>query len=271
MLRAFLLCRTRGGCLCGGRHEGAGSPRTPRPKAKKERGHVISSALLACSRRAIGLAVGYVSIWPASFGGRTQKSTGRVSRRQNIAQHPRGVLRIGFRKPLGSKEPFLEMKLKHDTGAMRGRVLNGKAQAAGSTKTNWHAYLSTTEPGGAAGVNARDRIGKGPWQNAKGVVVAKNVEDLHSNYNNINKQTALTEKGEIVSGRGDMVNMHDILTGSDPQGALFHGRWRHHLRKLDEERRRISPRGPSRPHRPQRHEAHELLELLAWLARLQPG
>jgi hypothetical protein len=55
------------------------------------------------------------------------------------------------------------------------------AQAAGSTKTNWHAYLSTTEPGGAAGVNARDRIGKGPWQNAKGVVVAKNVEDLHSN------------------------------------------------------------------------------------------
>ena len=92
------------------------------------------------------------------------------------------------------------------------------AQAAGSTKTNWHAYLSTTEPGGAAGVNARDRIGKGPWQNAKGVVVAKSVEDLHSDSNNINKQTALTEKGEIVSGRGDAVNMHDILTGSDPQG-----------------------------------------------------
>ena len=54
-------------------------------------------------------------------------------------------------------------------------------------------------------MNARDRIGKGPWQNAKGVVVAKSVEDLHSNYNNINKQTALTEKGEIVSGRGDAV------------------------------------------------------------------
>jgi hypothetical protein len=72
------------------------------------------------------------------------------------------------------------------------------AQAAGSTKTNWHAYLSTTEPGGAAGVNARDRIGKGPWHNAKGVVVAKSLEDLHSDSNNINKQTALTEKGEIV-------------------------------------------------------------------------
>jgi hypothetical protein len=92
------------------------------------------------------------------------------------------------------------------------------AQAAGSTKTNWRAYLSTTEPGGAAGVNARDRIGKGPWKNAKGMVVAKSVEDLHSGSNNINKQTALTEKGEIVSGRGDTVNVHDILTGSDPQG-----------------------------------------------------
>jgi hypothetical protein len=88
------------------------------------------------------------------------------------------------------------------------------AKAAGSTETNWRAYLSTTEPGGAAGINARDRIGKGPWQNAKGVVVAKSIDGA----NNINKQTALTEKGEIVSGRGDAVNMHDILTGSDPQG-----------------------------------------------------
>jgi hypothetical protein len=76
----------------------------------------------------------------------------------------------------------------------------------------------TTEPGGVAGVNARDRIGKGPWQNAKGIVVAKSVEDLHSDSNNINKQTALTENGDVVSGRGDAINMHDILTGSDPQG-----------------------------------------------------
>ncbi len=92
------------------------------------------------------------------------------------------------------------------------------AKAAGSTATNWRAYLSTTEPGGVAGINARDRIGRGPWQNAKGVVVAKSIEDLHSEANNVNKQTALTEKGEIVSGRGDAVNMHDILTGSDPEG-----------------------------------------------------
>src|SRR4029077_3232571 len=79
------------------------------------------------------------------------------------------------------------------------------AKAAGAAAATWHAYLSTTEPGGAAGVNARDRIGKGPWVNAKGVTVAKSVDELHSDSNNIDKQTALTEKGEIVSGRGDAV------------------------------------------------------------------
>lgn len=92
------------------------------------------------------------------------------------------------------------------------------AKAAGSTKASWRAYLSTTAPGGDPGVNARDRIGKGPWKNAKGVVIAKNLEELHGDAANINKDTALTEKGETVSGRGDPVNMHDILTGSDPQG-----------------------------------------------------
>ena len=92
------------------------------------------------------------------------------------------------------------------------------ARAAGSTATAWRAYLSTTEPGGTAGENARDRVGKGPWQNAKGAVVAKGVDDLHSGAVNITKQTALNEKGEVVSGRGDSVNQHDILTGSDPNG-----------------------------------------------------
>jgi hypothetical protein len=92
------------------------------------------------------------------------------------------------------------------------------ARAAGSTRTGWRAYLSTTAPGGDAGVNARDRIGRGPWQNAKGVVVAKGVDDLHSASANITKQTALNEKGEPVKGRGDTPNEHDILTGSDPQG-----------------------------------------------------
>ena len=92
------------------------------------------------------------------------------------------------------------------------------AAAAGSKHTNWRAYLSTTAPGGDAGINARDRIGQGPWQNMKGVVVATGVANLHSDANNLNKQTALTEKGTIVSGRGDPVNAHDILTGSDPGG-----------------------------------------------------
>lgn len=95
---------------------------------------------------------------------------------------------------------------------------NALAQAAGSKRDNWRAYLSTTAPGGEAGVNARDRIGKGPWRNAKGVVVAKNLDHLHSAKNKLTKTTALTEKGEPIMGRGDTVNMHDILTGSDPQG-----------------------------------------------------
>jgi hypothetical protein len=94
------------------------------------------------------------------------------------------------------------------------------AKAAGSALTNWHAYLSTTEPGGAEGVNARDRIGRGPWHNAKGEMVAKSVDDLHSSGNKISKQTALTEKGETIPGRGDQVNQHDILTGSDPNGMF---------------------------------------------------
>jgi len=92
------------------------------------------------------------------------------------------------------------------------------AKAAGAKATNWKAYLSTTLPGGDAGVNARERIGNGPWQNAKGVVVATSVADLHSASNKINKDNALTEKGEKVNGRGDTPNQHDILTGSDPQG-----------------------------------------------------
>jgi hypothetical protein len=92
------------------------------------------------------------------------------------------------------------------------------AKAAGAAKTNWKAYLSTTAPQGEAGVSARERIGKGPWQNAKGAIIAKSVEDLHSEASNLTKETALTEKGETVMGRGDATNMHDMLTGSDPQG-----------------------------------------------------
>jgi hypothetical protein len=107
-----------------------------------------------------------------------------------------------------------------DLGGLEGADAHCQAlaKAAGSTSTNWRAYLSTTAPGGDAGVNARDRIGNGPWKNVKGVVVATSVDNLHSASVNLTKQTALTEKGEPVAGRGDPVNMHDILTGSDPQG-----------------------------------------------------
>ncbi|MCC6888243.1 MAG: hypothetical protein IT536_06885 [Hyphomicrobiales bacterium] len=94
------------------------------------------------------------------------------------------------------------------------------AKAAGATAKTWRAYLSTT---GAKSVNARDRIGRGPWQNAKGEVIARTLDDLHSDKNNLNKQTALTETGRIVNGRGDKPNMHDILTGSSAEGRTVAG------------------------------------------------
>ena len=96
------------------------------------------------------------------------------------------------------------------------------AQAAGfGTPKVWRAYLSTQAADGAPAVNAKDRIGKGPWQNVKGVVIAKDVADLHSAGNNLTKQTALSEKGEVINGRGDTPNRHDVLTGSQADGTAF--------------------------------------------------
>jgi hypothetical protein len=94
------------------------------------------------------------------------------------------------------------------------------AGEAGASAKTWRAYLSQSAVGGAQAVNARDRIGTGPWQNAKGVTVAKDLDDLH-NDPNINKETALDEKGNPVKGRGDTPNEHDILTGSQPDGTAF--------------------------------------------------
>ncbi|TXH47787.1 MAG: hypothetical protein E6Q93_27680 [Burkholderiaceae bacterium] len=88
------------------------------------------------------------------------------------------------------------------------------AASVGAGGKGWRAYLSTT---GATGVNARDRIGSGPWVNAKGVLIASDVASLHGN-NKLSKQTALTEKGELINGRGDTPNTHDMLTGSTPDG-----------------------------------------------------
>lgn len=95
------------------------------------------------------------------------------------------------------------------------------ATAVGAGTRTWHAYLSEQGVGGAAGVNARDRIGRGPWQNAKGVVVAKSVDDLHGPDNKLSKENSLTETGEVVNGRGDTPNTHDILTGSQLNGTAF--------------------------------------------------
>ena len=94
------------------------------------------------------------------------------------------------------------------------------AQAAGAGARTWRAYLSTQEGEGQPAVNARDRIGKGPWQNSKGVVIAKDVAELHA-ANNLTKQTALSEKGDVINGRGDTPNRHDALTGSQPDGTAF--------------------------------------------------
>jgi len=111
-----------------------------------------------------------------------------------------------------------------DLGGLEGadKYCQSLATAAGAGKRTWRAYLSTTGNGGGKVVNARDRIGKGPWYNAKGELIAKNVDDLHTSPN-MTKQTILTEKGSVVNGRGDTPNMHDILTGSDSQGKAYAG------------------------------------------------
>jgi hypothetical protein len=102
------------------------------------------------------------------------------------------------------------------------------AQAAGAGNRTWRAYLSQTQAGDVPAVNARDRIGTGPWYNVKGQLIAANVADLHGDVqrdrNNIRKPTALNEKGGVVNGAGDMPNEHDILTGSDSTGRALIGR-----------------------------------------------
>jgi hypothetical protein len=111
-----------------------------------------------------------------------------------------------------------------DLGGLAGadQHCQALATAAGAGNRTWRAYLSASASGGQPAVNARDRIGRGPWQNAKGEVIARDVEELHG-ANKISKQTALTEKGETVNGRGDTPNMHDILTGTQPDGRAFAG------------------------------------------------
>ncbi|MEP7299095.1 MAG: hypothetical protein ABI702_23160 [Burkholderiales bacterium] len=111
-----------------------------------------------------------------------------------------------------------------DLGGLDGadKQCQALAKAAGAGNRVWRAYLSQQPTANVPGVNARDRIGKGPWINAKGVVVATDVDNLHGT-NNLSKTTSLTETGAVVSGRGDTPNMHDMLTGSQPDGRFIAG------------------------------------------------
>ena len=112
-----------------------------------------------------------------------------------------------------------------DLGGLQGadQRCQTLAQGAGAGGKTWRAYLSTNQAAQGGAVNARDRIGNGPWQNAKGAVIATNVADLHSANNKLGRATALNEKGEPVKMRGDTPNQHDVLTGSDLEGKAFPG------------------------------------------------
>ncbi|MFO1224808.1 MAG: hypothetical protein U1E90_17075 [Burkholderiaceae bacterium] len=111
-----------------------------------------------------------------------------------------------------------------DLGGLAGadRHCQSLAAAVGAGQRTWRAYLSAGPEGNAPAVNARDRIGAGPWRNAAGAVIARDVEQLHGQ-NNLTKQTALTERGLTVLGRTDTPNLHDILTGSSPEGRSVIG------------------------------------------------
>ena len=110
-----------------------------------------------------------------------------------------------------------------DLGGLEGadRQCQTLATSAGAGGKTWRAYLSAQAVDGVTAVNARDRIGRGPWQNFKGEVIAKNVDDLHSNSNKLSTETSLTERGTMVPGRGFTPNYHDVLTGTQPDGRAF--------------------------------------------------
>jgi hypothetical protein len=110
-----------------------------------------------------------------------------------------------------------------DLGGLAGadRRCQTLADSAGVRGQTWHAYLSTTAANGQPAVNAKDRIGKGPWYNAKGVLIAHNVAELHGPDGKLGKETSLTERGAVVNGRGDTPNTHDIMTGSQLDGTAL--------------------------------------------------
>ena len=110
-----------------------------------------------------------------------------------------------------------------DLGGLAGADAHCQAlaQAEGAGDHTWRAYLSTSARDGQSAVNARDRIGKGPWYNAEGLLIAATLDELHSDKNRINKETAVTERLDPVNGVGDDPNVHDVLTGSRPDGTAY--------------------------------------------------
>jgi hypothetical protein len=142
------------------------------------------------------------------------------------------LLGLGSSGPLHAQEAnmsFFVTSIGSGKGADLGGLAGADAHcqelatAVGAGAKTWRAYLSTNAAAPGGPVNARDRIGKGPWQNAKGVVIAKDVDDLHSDNNKIGKETGLTEKGAVVNGVGDTPNTHDMLTGSGMDGRAYPG------------------------------------------------
>ena len=139
-----------------------------------------------------------------------------LAQNAQVPSHPMGFF-VTSKTPAGSG----------DLGGLAGadKICQDLAAAVGAGNRTWHAYLSTQTSAAGPGENARDRIGSGPWYNAKNVLIAVSVDDLHGDIqrdrNNIQKANALTEKGELIKGVGDNPNQHDILTGSDPDGRAF--------------------------------------------------
>ena len=134
------------------------------------------------------------------------------------------MLALGFAGSAQAQEPGMSFFITSagsgkgaDLGGLAGadRHCQSLAEAAGSKGKTWRAYLSTT---GSGGVNARDRIGNGPWYSAQGRLIARDVAELHEGVNNINRMIAVNEKGGVVHGRADSPNQHDMLTGSMPDG-----------------------------------------------------
>jgi hypothetical protein len=170
-----------------------------------------------------GLAIGVV-LYVAACGPNDAAQTSTQDAPTSEPQAAPGALQMGGAKSVTRFFVTSEgLGSGGDLGGLAGADAHCQslASAEGSGDHTWRAYLSVPARDGQAAVNARDRIGKGPWYNAEGLLIAANIEELHSETAKINKETAVTERLGQVNGVGDTPNMHDILTGSRPDGTAF--------------------------------------------------